>query len=133
MRRRARPRSGRKAERGKPAVATRARPDPLFLLAGGPGQGAIESYAPLLGAFAGIRRERDLVLVDQRGTGDSNRLDCDMPDDALGNGEIPPAELAKLAEASKHAAGRKLFVAAGHGLNYQNVTAVAAIPNSRRP
>ncbi len=38
------------------------------------------------------------------------------------------AELAKLAEASKHAAGRRLVVAAGHGLNYQNVTAVAAIP-----
>ena len=76
-----------------PAVATKAKPDPLFLIAGGPGQGSIEGYAPLLGAFAGIRRERDLVLVDQRGTGDSNRLDCAMPDDALESGEIAPAEL----------------------------------------
>ncbi len=82
-----------------PAVATRAKPDPLFLIAGGPGQGSIEGYAPILGAFAGIRRERDLVLVDQRGTGGSNRLDCDMPDDALEGGEMPPAELAKLAAA----------------------------------
>jgi pimeloyl-ACP methyl ester carboxylesterase len=80
-----------------PAVATRARPDPLFLIAGGPGQGSIEAYAPLLGAFSGVRRARDLVLVDQRGTGDSNRLDCAMPDDALEAGEIPPAELAALA------------------------------------
>jgi pimeloyl-ACP methyl ester carboxylesterase len=80
-----------------PAVATRAKPDPLFLIAGGPGQGSIQGYAPILGAFAGVRRERDLVLVDQRGTGDSNRLDCAMPDDALQSGEIPPAELAKLA------------------------------------
>ena len=80
-----------------PAVATRAKPDPLFLIAGGPGQGSIQGYAPLLGAFAGVRRERDLVLVDQRGTGDSNRLDCAMPDDALEAGEIPPAELAALA------------------------------------
>jgi pimeloyl-ACP methyl ester carboxylesterase len=80
-----------------PAVATKARPDPLFLIAGGPGQGTIEGYAPLLGAFAGIHRERDIVLVDQRGTGGSNRLDCAMPDDALEGGEIPPAELAKLA------------------------------------
>jgi len=80
-----------------PAVATRAKPDPLFLIAGGPGQGSIQGYAPLLGAFAGVRRERDLVLVDQRGTGDSNRLDCAMPDDALESGEIPPAELAALA------------------------------------
>jgi pimeloyl-ACP methyl ester carboxylesterase len=80
-----------------PAVATRARPDPLFLVAGGPGQGSIEGFAPLLGHFAGVRRERDLVLVDQRGTGGSNRLDCDMPDDVLESGEIPPAQLAALA------------------------------------
>jgi pimeloyl-ACP methyl ester carboxylesterase len=80
-----------------PAVATNAKPDPLVLIAGGPGQGSIAGYAPLLAAFSGIRRERDLVLVDQRGTGGSNRLDCDMPDDALESGEIPPAELAALA------------------------------------
>jgi pimeloyl-ACP methyl ester carboxylesterase len=80
-----------------PAVSTRAQPDPLFLIAGGPGQGSIQGYAPLLSSFAGVRRERDLVLVDQRGTGDSNRLDCAMPDDALEGGEIPPAELAVLA------------------------------------
>jgi pimeloyl-ACP methyl ester carboxylesterase len=80
-----------------PAVATRAKPDPLFLLAGGPGQGAIQGYAPILGAFAGIRRERDLVLVDQRGTGDSNRLDCDMPEEAFATGEIPPEQLREMA------------------------------------
>ncbi len=80
-----------------PAVATRARPDPLFLIAGGPGQGAIQGYAPLLSVFAGVRRERDLVLVDQRGTGGSNRLDCAMPDDALETGEMTPAQLAALA------------------------------------
>jgi pimeloyl-ACP methyl ester carboxylesterase len=82
-----------------PAVATRAKPDPLFLLAGGPGQGAIQGFAPILGAFAGIRRERDLVLVDQRGTGESNRLDCPMPEEALATGDISPAELRELARA----------------------------------
>ncbi len=82
-----------------PAVATKSKPDPLFLIAGGPGQGSIEGYAPLLDAFAGIRRERDLVLVDQRGTGGSNRLDCAIPEDALDAGEIPPAELRELARA----------------------------------
>ncbi len=80
-----------------PAVARQAKPDPLFLLAGGPGQGAIEGYVPLLGAFAGIHRERDLVLVDQRGTGGSHRLDCSLPDEALVNGEMSPAELRTLA------------------------------------
>jgi len=80
-----------------PAVATQAKPDPLFLIAGGPGQGAIQGYAPILGAFAGIRRERDLVLVDQRGTGGSNRLDCPMDDAALATGEMSPAEMRELA------------------------------------
>ncbi len=81
-----------------PAIATRAKPDPLFLLAGGPGQGAIEAFVPALDAFSGIHRERDLVMVDQRGTGGSNRLDCDMPDDAAESDEIAPAELKKLAK-----------------------------------
>jgi len=81
-----------------PAIATRAKPDPLFLLAGGPGQGAIEGFVPHLDEFAGIHRERDLVMVDQRGTGGSNRLDCDMPDDAWESDEISPAELRKLAQ-----------------------------------
>lgn len=81
-----------------PAIATRARPDPLFLLAGGPGQGAIEAFVPVLDAFAGIHRERDLIMVDQRGTGGSNRLDCDMPDDAVESDDIAPAELKRLAK-----------------------------------
>ena len=80
-----------------PAVAMQAKRDPLFLLAGGPGQASIEGYAPHLHAFAGIHRERDLVLVDQRGTGGSNRLDCAMPDEALATDEIPPDELKELA------------------------------------
>jgi pimeloyl-ACP methyl ester carboxylesterase len=80
-----------------PAIATRAAPDPLFLLAGGPGQGARAAYTGILGAFAGVRRERDLVLVDQRGTGDSHRLDCEFPEDAWEAGDIPPGELARLA------------------------------------
>ena len=81
-----------------PAIAVRAKPDPLFLLAGGPGQGAIEAFVPALGAFSGIHRERDLVMVDQRGTGGSNRLDCAMPDEAYDPDRIAPAELTKLAK-----------------------------------
>jgi pimeloyl-ACP methyl ester carboxylesterase len=81
-----------------PAISTKAKPDPLFLVAGGPGQGSIHGFAPLLSAFAGIRRERDIVMVDQRGTGGSNRLDCAMPDDALESGALEPAELRDLAQ-----------------------------------
>lgn len=63
-----------------PALARAPAPDPLFLLAGGPGQAATEAIGPVLGAFERLRRTRDLVLVDQRGTGSSNALRCDLND-----------------------------------------------------
>lgn len=46
-------------------------PDPLVYLAGGPGQSAVTSA---LTAHAGARRTRDIVRMDQRGTGLSQRL-----------------------------------------------------------
>ena len=63
-----------------PALAREPAPDPLFLLAGGPGQAATEALGPLLGAFERVHRTRDLVLVDQRGTGSSHPLRCDLSD-----------------------------------------------------
>jgi pimeloyl-ACP methyl ester carboxylesterase len=57
--------------------------EPLFLLAGGPGQGATDLIELVLGPFAAVRESRDMVLVDQRGTGSSNRIDC--PIDADGS------------------------------------------------
>jgi pimeloyl-ACP methyl ester carboxylesterase len=80
-----------------PAISTRAEPDPLFMIAGGPGQGARESFVPALAALGSIRNTRDVVLVDQRGTGDSQPLDCDMPEDTLDDMDTPPEELAALA------------------------------------
>ena len=64
-----------------PAVSRRKQPDPLFVLAGGPGAAAGAFYASVAGAFARILRERDIVLVDQRGTGGSNALECPESDD----------------------------------------------------
>ncbi|MBV9620877.1 MAG: alpha/beta hydrolase, partial [Gammaproteobacteria bacterium] len=52
-----------------PAISRRQNAAPLFVLAGGPGQGAADFYVSVAPAFARIRRERDIVLVDQRGTG----------------------------------------------------------------
>lgn len=59
-----------------PALSQKAAPDPLFYLAGGPG-GAATSYATA-GFMTRLRRERDVVLVDQRGTGKSNPLNCNL-------------------------------------------------------
>ncbi|WP_250064718.1 alpha/beta fold hydrolase [Stenotrophomonas mori] len=52
-------------------------PDPVFFLAGGPGQSAVESYPQIDAAFAEVRKRRNVILVDQRGTGRSNLLACD--------------------------------------------------------
>ncbi|MEO8486141.1 MAG: alpha/beta fold hydrolase [Betaproteobacteria bacterium] len=51
------------------------KPDPLVILAGGPGQAASE-IAPFAARLLEIRRTRDVVLVDQRGTGRSSPLLC---------------------------------------------------------
>jgi pimeloyl-ACP methyl ester carboxylesterase len=64
-----------------PALRAHAEPDPLVILSGGPGQAASDFYAIVAPAFGRIRRDRDILLVDQRGTGLSNRLDCGFSDD----------------------------------------------------
>jgi len=64
-----------------PALAAAERAPPLFVVPGGPGQSAADFYATYAAAFGAVARSRDVVLVDQRGTGGSNRLGCEFPDD----------------------------------------------------
>ena len=54
------------------ALSPNPKPDPIFFMAGGPGQGA----ANVGGGFANspLRKQRDIVLVNQRGTGGDNLL-----------------------------------------------------------
>jgi pimeloyl-ACP methyl ester carboxylesterase len=59
--------------------ARRAR-EPLFVLKGGPGEAATADAEDTIEMFGTVRADRDLVLLDQRGTGDSNRLDCVVAD-----------------------------------------------------
>ena len=66
-----------------PALALKPEPDPFVPLAGGPGGSAIEFYSAYAGAFEHVRRQRDILLVDQRGTGSSARMDCDVDDDII--------------------------------------------------
>jgi pimeloyl-ACP methyl ester carboxylesterase len=58
-----------------PANTLSPKPDPLVLIAGGPGQAA-SALGPFAAQLTLIRRTRDIVLVDQRGTGRSSPLDC---------------------------------------------------------
>jgi len=57
--------------------------DPIFFFAGGPGQAATESWPIVAGALREANKHRDVILVDQRGTGGSNKLQC-----ALGEAEF---------------------------------------------
>ncbi|MFL6603296.1 MAG: alpha/beta hydrolase [Steroidobacteraceae bacterium] len=66
-----------------PAINRRKQPDPLFVLAGGPGMAATTFYASAAVAFERIHRDRDIVVVDQRGTGQSNPLNCALDDEDL--------------------------------------------------
>ncbi len=59
-----------------PAISRRKHPDPLFVLAGGPGMAATTFYTMVAPVFGRIHRDRDIVLLDQRGTGKSNPLNC---------------------------------------------------------
>ena len=58
-----------------PALREGTRTDPLFVLAGGPGQAGSDVLG-LLPALQRVRATRDLVFIDQRGTGRSGKLDC---------------------------------------------------------
>ena len=75
-----------------PALRRDAEPDPLFILLGGPGGGAATMAAELLPQFRRFQTDRDLVFVDQRGTGASNPLDCEAAEQTLEALVEPPME-----------------------------------------
>ena len=67
-----------------PALRRDPKPDPLFIFEGGPGGGAATLASQRIPMFRRFQTDRDVVLVDQRGTGESNPLDCASDDDSDG-------------------------------------------------
>lgn len=61
-----------------PASSGYALPDPIVPLMGGPGEDAISAAAIFVKQFAALLKDRDLLLIDQRGTGTSNALRCEL-------------------------------------------------------
>lgn len=61
-----------------PANGEKREPDPIFYFAGGPGSAATEDAQGIASEFKKMREKRDLVFVDQRGTGGSNPLNCEF-------------------------------------------------------
>src|SRR5579872_3778795 len=66
-----------------PGLRREPAPDPVFYLAGGPGGGAAKMARFIREPFRTLQTDRDIVLVDQRGTGDSNPLECKPDDEKL--------------------------------------------------
>ncbi|NIM51372.1 MAG: alpha/beta fold hydrolase [Gemmatimonadales bacterium] len=62
-----------------PAPGPDRAPDPVFYFSGGPGGAATEAVVGASQILRGVRQQRDLVFIDQRGTGQSHPLDCEEP------------------------------------------------------
>jgi pimeloyl-ACP methyl ester carboxylesterase len=107
-----------------PALAQRKTADPVFFFAGGPGQSAMTLAGPLSQQFARLNNRRDLVFVDQRGTGRSAPLKC--PEDAE---RQPPQPLALLLDQARQlqrlAACRGALQQLPHGDLRQYTTSIA--------
>jgi pimeloyl-ACP methyl ester carboxylesterase len=87
------------------ATSPNPKPDPVFVLLGGPGEAAT-SAAEWYGDDPSTA-DRDVVLVDARGTGESNGLHCPIPKDGPLQNYMPTMNVAVLkacrAELEKHA------------------------------
>ena len=81
-----------------PALARQKQPDPIFFFAGGPGQSAVGLAGTVQAFMQRLGQRRDLVLIDQRGTGHSAPLQCDVPppDEALARALDRSREVAAL-------------------------------------
>jgi pimeloyl-ACP methyl ester carboxylesterase len=97
-----------------PAVARNKAPDAVFFFAGGPGQSAIELAGALAAAHRRLQQRRDLVFIDQRGTGRSAPLAC--PDDDV---RAPLRPLAERSDDARRLAAlqacRQVLQALPHG------------------
>lgn len=89
-----------------PAMARRRQADPVFLIAGGPGQSAIDVAPGVMPLFARLNNRRDIVFVDQRGTGQSAPLGCPDPPGASLAEQADPERQYQALMACKSALGR---------------------------
>lgn len=67
--------------------ASAANSDIVVFLAGGPGQSAVDTWPQIAGALEPLRKHHHVLLLDQRGTGESNPLTCKHSDGVSDAGE----------------------------------------------
>ena len=116
---------GRRIDIRVVVVPSRAssQPDPVVVLAGGPGQGAAELAAPLVERLAFLAEHRDLVFIDQRGTGGSSPLVCPPPPDTadLMGRIFDPARLIACRDALSEKADLRRYTTADAAVDYEAV------------
>lgn len=66
-----------------PSLSLEPAADAFVPIAGGPGASSIRFYAGWASAFERVRQNRDILLVDQRGTGESAPMSCDVEEDLV--------------------------------------------------
>ncbi len=97
-----------------PATGKEKATDPVFYIAGGPGSSATEDAPYVAADLAKIRERRDLVFVDQRGTGGSNPLNCELFDPKNLNSYLghwnPPDAVRECRKKLEKTADLKLYV-----------------------
>lgn len=112
------------------------RHDPIFVLAGGPGQAATSLLPWAAAIFRSVRRTRDVVLMDQRGSGGASRLDCALAPETF----LIPADAERCVARLSHSAtlshyGTESFVQdlelARRALGYDHIVVYGASYGTR--
>jgi pimeloyl-ACP methyl ester carboxylesterase len=108
-----------------PALARRKLPDPVFFLAGGPGQSAIAVAPFVMPLFDRLQNRRDIVFVDQRGTGTSAPLACgDARREPFSDASDPERQLARI---RRCLAGLEASAATGRAEGLRHFTTTVAM------
>jgi pimeloyl-ACP methyl ester carboxylesterase len=105
-----------------PAKARNKHPDPVVFLAGGPGQSAIGLASQLGGMMTRLNFRRDIVLVDQRGTGHSFPLRCNEVREDLKKRPEHPADLVPLLKSCRQRLVREHGLAGEAALGFVTTT-----------
>ena len=80
-----------------PSLSRAKQTDPLLLINGGPGASSVDLFSSLGPVLNPILDERDIILLDQRGTGRSHPMQCAL--DLNGN-DLAPSD-AEIAASTK--------------------------------
>ena len=89
-----------------PATGPDRAPDPVVYFAGGPGGSAVDEIPSELTVLQSLNVHRDLVFIEQRGTGQSNPLNCPVFSGSVAN---QPALRASIRSCLAHLAGDLRF------------------------